>query len=89
MRNCPICCKDELNIEQVANINLLLVNDIQLNKKLQVKFCKECKFNFSDSNNTQQDYNSYYSTFNNYKQENYCIDKDQFIYQNARILQLV
>jgi len=76
MRKCPICCKHEDNIEEITNINLLLVDDIQLNNNLQVNFCKQCKFNFSDSNNNQDDYNSYYSTFNNYKQENYCIDKD-------------
>jgi SAM-dependent methyltransferase len=87
MRNCPICNKLS-NIFDITSISLTLVNDINLNNILNVKLCKECFFYFSDSNNTQEDYNNYYLTFNNYQQQNYCLDKDMccanFIFKNIK-----
>jgi SAM-dependent methyltransferase len=85
MRICPICCAAS-NTYNITNLTLSLVNDINLNNTLNVKFCKECNFYFSDSNNTQEDYNNYYLKFNNYQQQVYCPDKDQrcanFIFEN-------
>jgi SAM-dependent methyltransferase len=85
MRTCPICCK-LTNTSDITNINLSLVDDINLNNILNVKLCNECKFYFSDSNNTQEDYNDYYLKFNNYQQQIYCPDKDErcanFIFEN-------
>lgn len=54
-----------------------MVDGINLNDKLNVKLCDDCKFYYSDSNNTQDDYNNYYMSFNNYQQQSYCPDKDQ------------
>lgn len=76
MRICPIC-SDLLNLKDIININLSLVNDIKLNNKLNVKLCNKCNLYFTDTNNTQEDYNNYYLSFNNYSQQNYCLDKDQ------------
>uniref|UniRef100_A0A6C0BAW4 C-methyltransferase domain-containing protein n=1 Tax=viral metagenome TaxID=1070528 RepID=A0A6C0BAW4_9ZZZZ len=76
MRNCPICGKLSENLTHIVNINLSLVDDSILNNKLSVKYCNNCTFYFSDSENTQEDYNNYYMTFNNYQQQNYCEDKD-------------
>lgn len=76
MRSCPICCKISENLCNIIKLNLQLVDDITLNNNLEVKYCKECSFYFSDSNNTQEDYNKYYTSFNNYQQQNYCPDKD-------------
>jgi ubiquinone/menaquinone biosynthesis C-methylase UbiE len=86
MRNCPTCSKLTENLMQVKNINLSLVDDSILNNKLAVKYCKDCNFYFSDSGNTQEDYNNYYMKFNNYQKQNYCEDKDtkcsEFICKN-------
>lgn len=89
MRSCPIC-----NLNIILDINTLkltLIDDINLGNILYIKVCPNCKFYYSHSNNSQQDYNNYYLQFNNYKAQNYCIDKDQrcadfiteFAYQNA------
>lgn len=76
MRECSICSCCEKNIEYIQNFQLTLVNDINLNNHLDLKYCSHCNFYFSDSNNSQDDYNNYYMSFNNYKKENYCKDKD-------------
>jgi 2-polyprenyl-3-methyl-5-hydroxy-6-metoxy-1,4-benzoquinol methylase len=85
MRNCQICSKLS-SISDITNITISLVDDINLNNKLNVKFCNECKFYFSDSSNNQEDYNEYYLKFNNYQQQIYCPDKDErcanFIFEN-------
>jgi len=75
MTNCRCCgTKQELSI---YNINLSLVDDIELNNMINIYYCEECNFFYSDSNNNQNDYDNYYKTFNNYK--NYVIysDKDE------------
>jgi hypothetical protein len=86
MRNCPICLNLLENIIHIIDIQLCLVNDINLNDKLNIKLCKDCNFYFTDSNNTQEDYNNYYLNFNNYLEQNYCLDKDikceEFINKN-------
>jgi hypothetical protein len=76
VRTCAICNCCETNIENIHNFELTLVNDMNLNNHLDLKYCNKCKFYFSDSNNCQEDYNKYYMNFNNYKNENYCKDKD-------------
>lgn len=76
MRNCPICYKSYSSLMNIMDIKLSLVNEINLNNNLHVKLCNDCCFYFSDSNNTQDDYNNYYLKFNNYQQQNYCLDKD-------------
>ena len=76
IRQCAICDSNDNNIENLQKIKLTLVNDINLNSDLQLKYCNKCNFYFSDSNNSQDDYNNYYMSFNNYKKENYCKDKD-------------
>ena len=76
IRQCAICDSYDNNIENLQKIKLTLVNDINLNSDLQLKYCNKCNFYFSDSNNSQDDYNNYYMSFNNYKKENYCKDKD-------------
>jgi 2-polyprenyl-3-methyl-5-hydroxy-6-metoxy-1,4-benzoquinol methylase len=76
MRNCPICGKLSENLNHLKNIKLSLVDDIILNNVLNVKLCDVCNFYFSDSCNTQEDYNNYYMKFNNYNHQNYCQDKD-------------
>ena len=76
MRNCPICCELSENLTDINNIKLTLVDDIILNSTLNVKMCKDCNFYFSESGNTQEDYNNYYLLFNNYPQQSYCPDKD-------------
>ena len=76
MRNCPICNNLSDNLSDVIQLDLSLVDRINLNGNIKVKNCKKCEFYFSDSNNTQDDYNIYYTSFNNYQQQNYCPDKD-------------
>ena len=66
MRNCPCCNKNNNFLDNVISINLSLINSIKLNKQLRVYSCSDCHFYFSDSNNTQDDYNNYYKSFNRY-----------------------
>ena len=75
MRNCSCCnSKNEILID---TINLSMVNDIKLNNKLNIYYCPECNFYYSDSENTQEDYNNYYKEFNNYKKGAIYSDKDE------------
>jgi SAM-dependent methyltransferase len=76
MRNCPICKNLSDNLDDIIKLDLSLVDGICLNDGLTVKKCKLCEFYFSDSNNTQDDYDNYYLSFNNYQQQIYCPDKD-------------
>lgn len=76
MRNCPICYNLSENMTNIIKIELSLVDEISLNNKLNIKYCRDCNFYFNDSNNTQEDYNNYYLMFNNYQQQSYCPDKD-------------
>jgi hypothetical protein len=54
-----------------------MVNDINLNNKLNIYYCPECNFYYSDSGNMQEDYNNYYKEFNNYKKGTVYSDKDE------------
>jgi hypothetical protein len=86
MRICPICHCQIKQLIEIEKIELTLIDNIMLNNTLNVKLCTECNFYFSDSNNTQEDYNNYYLTYNNYQQQTYCLDKDtrgaEFICKN-------
>jgi 2-polyprenyl-3-methyl-5-hydroxy-6-metoxy-1,4-benzoquinol methylase len=86
MRNCPICNSDGLHI--IVNLKLSLVEEICLGDNLIIKYCDSCNFYFSDSGNSQEDYNKYYLSFNNYQNQNYCLDKDErcadFINKNIK-----
>ena len=75
MRICS-CCNSKNEI-LVDNINLSMVNDIKLNNKLNIYYCPDCNFYYSDSGNTQEDYNGYYKEFNNYKNGAIYSDKDE------------
>ena len=75
MRPC-FCCNEYSN-NTVLNLDLQIVNDIPLSNKINVLFCEKCNFYFSVSNSNQEDYNLYYSIFNNYKNYNNCFDKDE------------
>ena len=74
MRICN-CCNN--NNEVIINtVNLTIVNEIKLNNKLNIYYCSECNFYYSDSDNTQEDYNNYYKEFNNYKHGSIYSNKD-------------
>jgi hypothetical protein len=64
-----------------------MVNDIKLNNKLNIYYCSECNFYYSDSENSQDDYNNYYKEFNNYKKGTIYSDKDErcYIYLNDKL----
>jgi hypothetical protein len=53
-----------------------MVNDIKLNNILNIYYCPECNFYYSNSGNIQEDYNNYYKEFNNYKKGTIYSDKD-------------
>jgi hypothetical protein len=72
MRNC-FCNNKNIVVSQ---FNLHIVNDIPLNPQLSIYYCKSCNFYYSDSGNNQEDYNHYYSKFNNYKNYNTALHKD-------------
>ena len=75
MRICSCCnIKNEVLID---NITLSLVNDIKLNNNLSIYYCSKCNFYYSDSGNAQEDYNNYYTEFNNYKKGIIYSDKDE------------
>ena len=75
MRNCSSCnSKNEILIDTVK---LSMVNDIKLNNSINIYYCQECNFYYSDSMNTQDDYNNYYKEFNNYKKGEIYSDKDE------------
>lgn len=75
MRTC-VCCNMISNVKLIS-LNLQLIDDINLNNNISVYYCNNCYFYYSDSNNTQEDYNYYYQNFNKYNSESVSIDKDQ------------
>ena len=75
MRSC-ICCNSISNTKLIS-LNLQLIDDINLDNNISVYYCNNCYFYYSDSNNTQEDYNYYYQNFNKYNSESVSIDKDQ------------
>lgn len=75
MRNCS-CCNQQ-NEHPIDTINLSMVNDIKLNNTLNIYYCPDCNFYYSDSGNIQEDYNNYYKEFNNYKKGTIYSDKDE------------
>jgi len=72
----PCFCCDNVISNIIDTIKITKVDTI-LNDELNIIYCNNCNLFFSDSNNTQNDYNKYYTTFNNYKNEKYCLDKDE------------
>jgi len=86
MRLCACC--DTNNTILICTINLDFVSDIKLNNVITILKCEKCNFLFSDSNNTQIDYNSYYQTFNNYNKYITYSDKDircsEYLKQNLK-----
>lgn len=85
MRNCS-CCNTNNEI-LIDTVKLSMVNDIKLNNKLNIYYCSECNFYYSDSENSQDDYNNYYKEFNNYKKGTIYSDKDErcYIYLNDKL----
>ena len=75
MRICD-CCNSKKEM-LIKTINLSLVNDIKLNNLINIYYCDNCNFYYSDSDNTQEDYNNYYTLFNNYKQGVVYSNKDE------------
>jgi hypothetical protein len=75
MRNCSIC--NDNNTTVIYKIKLSLIKDNPLNDTLNIKKCNNCNFYYSDSNNTQSDYDNYYKLFNNYKHYSNYSDKDE------------
>ena len=77
MRNC-YSCNSNNNLKEIFNINLKICNDIKLNNKIKILYCNNCYNYFNDSGNNQEDYNNYYKTFLNYKNEIFSgIDKNK------------
>jgi len=76
MRQCYIC-NSYIKENSICSIELDLPTDIKLNSLLTVYHCKDCYFFFTDSGNSQIDYNNYYRDFNNYK--DYVISEDKDI----------
>jgi len=85
MRRCS-CCNHSNEI-LIDTVKLSMVNDIKLNNKLNIYYCSECNFYYSDSENSQDDYNNYYKEFNNYKKGTIYSDKDErcYIYLNDKL----
>jgi len=75
MRPC-YCCSNYSSTE-ILKLNLQIISDINLNNNIRVYYCKDCYFYFSESNNTQDEYNYYYQNFNKYNTDTVSIDKDQ------------
>jgi hypothetical protein len=75
MRKC-CCCNNDVPV-YINNIKLNIVNDIKLGSNIQIFFCSNCNFYYSDSGNSQEDYNNYYKEFNNYKKGEIYSDKDE------------
>jgi len=72
----PCICGD-ITKDIVYDVHLLLPNEIILNNNIKVFYCNNCKFYYSDCGNTQENYDNYYTKFNNYINQNYCIEKDE------------
>ena len=78
MRYCNIC--NSANNININNFNLDLVDEINLSKTLSIYYCEACYYYFNDNNQSQDDYNSYYIKFNNYKDTVISLDKDEKCY---------
>ena len=74
MRFCQ-CCDSLSNTNIINNINITIVDEINLNGELIIKYCEKCYFYFLESNNNQADYDYYYLNYNNYK--NYVLSNDK------------
>ena len=64
MRNCMIC--GNMNFSKIARCVLSQPDDSILDSNIQVVYCNNCIFYFLLSRSTQDDYNRYYLTNNNY-----------------------
>lgn len=76
MRFCQ-CCNSLANTNYINNINITIVDEINLNNELIIKYCSNCYFYFIESNNKQEDYDNYYLNYNNYR--NYILSNDKDI----------
>jgi len=63
-RKCPICMSGEA--EYVDKLHFVNEKGNPLPQKYDVCICKMCGFTFADMVSSQNDFNSYYKTFNNY-----------------------
>jgi hypothetical protein len=81
MRICEICNSNN-DLLSLAEIECCLPSNIDLDGILKVNKCIKCNFYFSDNNNTQDDYNNYYISCNNYTNNKKIIsDKDMKCYK--------
>jgi hypothetical protein len=81
IRICEICNSIK-DVVSLSKIECCLPSKINLNGVLHVKKCIKCHFYFSDNNNTQEDYNNYYISCNNYTNNKKIIsDKDMKCYK--------
>jgi len=62
---CCFCCDNVIN-NIFDTIKISKVDTIILNDEINIIYCNICNLFFSDSKNTQNDYNHYYTTFNNW-----------------------
>ena len=74
------CCY-QINTLYIEKIILKTTNDNKLNNTLQIYYCIDCDFYYTESNNTQEDYNEYYTKTNNYTKGTIYCDKDQRCHQ--------
>jgi hypothetical protein len=74
MRLC-FCCSNNKN--KINSIHISIINDFSLKNLLNIYFCSDCNFYFSDSDNNQSDYDNYYKLFSKYKTNITYFDKDE------------
>jgi hypothetical protein len=74
----PCYCCNMSDFNKIIDLNLTLIDSIKLNNKLSIKYCRSCYFYYTESNNTQFEYNNYYQNYNKYniQYSNASIDKD-------------
>lgn len=65
-RKCPVCRSDVKEV--LYTLNFGLEEDFPLPEKNEIVCCKKCGFVFADNNATQNDYDLYYSKFNDYSE---------------------
>lgn len=75
LKNCRSC--NLVKTKNIYNIKLSLVNDIKLDKSINIYYCENCNFYYNNSDNKQEDYDDYYKSFNNYKKGVVYSDKDE------------
>lgn len=68
-RKCPICNSVKKNI--IEHISMELPESIKLPREYDIVACDDCGFTYSDGSSevTQEDYNSYYESQNDYSDE--------------------